>query len=334
MGFCWRRTTDDRRVVIERTDSKAARARYIRTIKQHRREGKHIVYLDETWVNAGHTSPYAWLPQLKLVGIKGDSDIVKHLPKIPPGKGKRLIVLHAGSEEGFIRDMDLVFEGKKGGDYHQEMNSTVFLEWFERLCTSLPEPSCIVLDNASYHNSRTEATTSPSSATIKAQMIKWLQDRNITHEPYMTKPELYEIIKRNKPEIIYKTDEIAWQWGHTVLRTPVRQCELNPIERVWAQVKHYVAKNNTTFRMSDVKKLVIEALQSVTPEKRKKCCDHVIGIENYYEKSERILQGIEPVIIHLDSDVESSSEEESGTDSDTDSESETSESDTDSGGEN
>ena len=43
MGFCWRRTTDDRRVVIEKTDSKAARAKYIRTIKQHRRDGKHIV---------------------------------------------------------------------------------------------------------------------------------------------------------------------------------------------------------------------------------------------------------------------------------------------------
>ena len=95
MGFCWRKTTDDRRVIIERTDSKAARARYIRTIKEHRREGKRIVYLDETWVNAGHTSPFAWLPQLKFVGIQGDTDIIKHLPKIPPGKGKRLIVLHA-----------------------------------------------------------------------------------------------------------------------------------------------------------------------------------------------------------------------------------------------
>lgn len=310
MGFCWRRTTDDRRVVIERTDSKAARARYIRAIKQHRSEGKQIVYLDETWVNAGHTTPYAWLPQLKLVGIKGDSEVIKHLPKIPPGKGKRLIILHAGSEDGFIKDMDLVFEGKKSGDYHKEMNSTVFLEWFERLCISLPGPSCIVLDNASYHNSRTEATTSPTSATLKANMLDWLQNRNIKHEKYMTKPELYEIIKRNKPEVIYKTDEIAWQSGHTVLRTPVRQCELNPIELVWAQVKHYVAKNNTTFRMSDVKKLAIEGLESVTPEKWKKCCDHVIEIENYYEKSERILQAIEPVVIHLDSDMESSDSEE------------------------
>ena len=299
---------NDRRVVVERTDSKAARARYIRTIKQHRREGKKL-YLDETWVNAGHTSPFAWLPQLKLVGIQGDTDIIKHLPKIPPGKGKRLIVLHAGSEDGFVEGMDLVFEGKKGGDYHREMNTTVFLEWFERLCVALPGPSCIVLDNASYHNARTEATMCPTSATLKANMLTWLRERNIAFDNSLTKPELYEIIKRNKPQIVYKTDELAWQWGHTVLRTPVRQCELNPIELVWAQVKHYVAKNNTTFRMSDVKKLAKEALENVTPEKWKKCCDHVIDIENYYEKTERIMQAIEPVIIHLDSDMESSDEE-------------------------
>jgi hypothetical protein len=53
--------------------------------------------------------------------------------KIPSGKGKRLIVLHAGTRsEGFIDGCDLVFLAKsKDGDYHQEMNSVVFLEWFE-----------------------------------------------------------------------------------------------------------------------------------------------------------------------------------------------------------
>jgi hypothetical protein len=46
------------------------------------------------------------------------------------GKGKRLIVLHAGTRsEGLIDGCDLVFLAKsKDGDYHQEMNSIVFLE--------------------------------------------------------------------------------------------------------------------------------------------------------------------------------------------------------------
>ena len=47
----------------------------------------------------------------------------------------------------------------------------------------------------------------------------------------------------------------------------------------------------------------------------KKCCDHGIAIENYYRKTERIMQAIELVIIHLDSDIESSGEEESESES-------------------
>ena len=45
------------------------------------------------------------------------------------GKGKRLIVLHAGTRsEGMIDGCDLVFLTKsKDGDHHQEMNSVVFL---------------------------------------------------------------------------------------------------------------------------------------------------------------------------------------------------------------
>jgi hypothetical protein len=42
-------------------------------------------------------------------------------PKIPSGKGKRLIVLYAGTRsEGLIDGCDLVFLAKsKDGDYHQ-----------------------------------------------------------------------------------------------------------------------------------------------------------------------------------------------------------------------
>jgi hypothetical protein len=43
--------------------------------------------------------------------------------KIPSGKGKRLIVLHAGTRsEGFIDGCDLVFLAKsKDGDYHHQI---------------------------------------------------------------------------------------------------------------------------------------------------------------------------------------------------------------------
>jgi hypothetical protein len=52
--------------------------------------------------------------------------------------------------EGLIDVCDLVFPAKsKDGGYHQEMNSVVFLEWFEnQLMPALNNPSLVVLDNA------------------------------------------------------------------------------------------------------------------------------------------------------------------------------------------
>ncbi|KAL4708513.1 hypothetical protein ACJJTC_014121 [Scirpophaga incertulas] len=51
--------------------------------------------------------------------------------KGPSGKGKRLIILHIGNEDGFVENGHLIFESKRGdGDYHQEMNSKIFEEWF------------------------------------------------------------------------------------------------------------------------------------------------------------------------------------------------------------
>ena len=78
--------------------------------------------------------------------------------KYPRVKGKRLIFLHASTgSEGLIDGCDLVFLSKsKDGDYHQEMNSVVFREWFEnQLMPALKNPSLVKLDNASYHNVKT-----------------------------------------------------------------------------------------------------------------------------------------------------------------------------------
>ena len=71
-------------------------------------------------------------------------------------------------------------------DYHYEMNSQRFLEWFEELCHALPGPSNIVIDNASYHNKRTDESIAPTSSTREVDMMKWLSEKNIasdvTHE--------------------------------------------------------------------------------------------------------------------------------------------------------
>ena len=58
----------------------------------------------------------------------------------PSGKGSRLIILHAGSDNGWINSVDLVFQSKKAtGDYHDEMISEHFEEWFhDSLMPNIP----------------------------------------------------------------------------------------------------------------------------------------------------------------------------------------------------
>ncbi|KAH8036010.1 hypothetical protein HPB51_016314 [Rhipicephalus microplus] len=62
-----------------------------------------IIYLDETWVNAGHTKEYVW----QDTTVKSSQDaFLKGLTRglaEPSGKGARLILVHAGSSAtGFI----------------------------------------------------------------------------------------------------------------------------------------------------------------------------------------------------------------------------------------
>jgi hypothetical protein len=73
--------------------------------------GYDIVYMDETWVNQNHCTCYMWLPN------DGSDD-----PKIPSGKGKRLIVLSNTTRLGFFR------AGINGFSNHSR-KTTLFISW-------------------------------------------------------------------------------------------------------------------------------------------------------------------------------------------------------------
>ena len=84
---------------------------------------------------------------------------------------------------------------------------------------------------------------------------------------------------------------------------------MNPIELIWAQVKGFVAENNTTFRLKDVKELVYGGFGRITKEVWAKAENHVLKIENEYGKENCIdRKEIPPIIIDFDDD-ESSDEE-------------------------
>jgi transposase len=190
-----------------------------------------------------------------------------------------------------IDGCDLVFLAKsKDGDYHQEMNSVVFLGWFEnQVMPALKNPGLVVLDNASYHNVKTEDKVCPNFSQKKAVLQNYLTQHNIPFSATDTKKILYEKIKQRKTPVVYKTDKIANLYGH---------CEFNPIELIWAQVKGFVAKNNTTFGLKDVKELTYAAFEKITKDVWTKAEEHVVKIEKEYCKENCIDRSvIEPIII-------------------------------------
>ncbi|XP_074645889.1 uncharacterized protein LOC141902148 [Tubulanus polymorphus] len=189
--------------------------------------------------------------------------------KDPTGKG--LIILQVGSTDGFVDVADLVFKsGGKNAECHQDMNGDNFERWFTaKLLPKLPPNSVIVMDNASYHFVQTERI--PAKKTCK---IDVLADEN----------------------------------RHHVLRLPPYPCKLKPNEMIWAKIKSYYSSNDTTFKLDDVKILLMEAIDGVTAADWLKYINHVIKVEDEMIVLEGILDTvIEKFIIHLgDSDTDQS----------------------------
>ena len=63
---------------------------------KNREENHPEIYLDETWANAHDRKDKAWVEKDDITG--GTIGGIKR----PSGKGLRLIILHAGSENGWV----------------------------------------------------------------------------------------------------------------------------------------------------------------------------------------------------------------------------------------
>lgn len=99
--------------LTEREDLVLWRRKYIADIRRYRKEGKTIYFLDETWINAGDCSSRVWIDKT----VKSHRDAFNRGlttgSQNPTGRGKRLIVVHIGSTEGFVAGGLLCFESKK-----------------------------------------------------------------------------------------------------------------------------------------------------------------------------------------------------------------------------
>lgn len=174
------------------------RRRYLRTLRQYRKEGRNVYYLDETWVNEGHVNDKVWVDSTvkthKDAFLQGLSIGLRN----PSGKGKRLIITHVGSERGFVSNGLMVFQSKSSGDYHEEMNGVVFGNYFKNLLPQLEDGSVIVLDNAPYHSVKVERI--PNSSWAKPKILDWLESKGLTVGDNHLQKELLKLVKQEKPK--------------------------------------------------------------------------------------------------------------------------------------
>ncbi|XP_077488018.1 uncharacterized protein LOC144098926 [Amblyomma americanum] len=301
--------------LIERSDIVAWRRRYLRAIKAFRSQGRCIVYLDETWVNAGHTRQHVW----KDSTVKSSQDaflrgLTTGLPA-PSGKGGRLILVHAGSSlTGFVSGAADFFRAKKGAsaDYHSEMDGKYFEEWFSsKLLPNIPNSSIIVMDNAPYHSVALEKPLTTSTRKIEIQA--WLTRKGIFWSTDMVRAELLDLCKRTTSgHTVYAIDTLAAKHGHEVLRLPPYHCEFNPIEQVWSMVKGFVAKRNKAFTLAEVEELLPQALAHVSKEDWQKFCAHAERIEDEAWERDIICDDeVDPVVFAIGSSSSSSEESSS-----------------------
>jgi len=268
--------------LIERDDIVLWRTKYIQDIRKYRQEGRLIYYLDERWANISDCMEKMGVG--KTVKSHRDaflSGLLTGAPN-PTGKGKRLIIVHIGSEEGFVNGGLLIFESKKGSaDYHDEINGNLFFDWIKSVIPLLKDNSVIVMDNAPYHSVTAERC--PTMSWKKTDIESWLEHKGETYEKPLNKVGLMNIVNRIKPQFnTYVIDEYVKTKNMVVLRLPPYHCELNPIEQAWSSVKRYIKMNNSTFKLPDVKKLVIEGVNECGPEKWKNFVSHVINQENIF----------------------------------------------------
>ncbi|XP_060871648.1 uncharacterized protein LOC132945867 [Metopolophium dirhodum] len=161
------------------------------------------------------------------------------------------------------------------------MNGDNFYEWFNKILSLLNENAVIVMDNASYHSVKKDPF--PLISSKKADIISWLENKGEVVDHTKIKSQLLERAQVLKPQYEqYVIDDLAKAANKTVVRLPPYHYELNPIELAWSSVKNYVRMNNTTYKLQDVRKLLEEGVERVTPDMWKNFVAHVIKEEDTF----------------------------------------------------
>ena len=263
---------DGHKFLMERSDVTAARSRFLREMRQISQSHQNFVYVGDTFVN-----------QFDSCSSTSQAR-----------KGNRLIILHAGTKDGFINKGSLVFSCQNYYDYHKQISAKVFEGWFKKqLLPNIEKNSVLIMDNAEYHCKLLE--TLPTMSWQKSEIRDWLVQKGDQPSDNLLKAELFECVKKiSSSDKTYAINKLASKAGHKVIRLPIYHTQYNPMETIWTQVKAYVVERNTTFKMAELKVLVNEALSSITSQNWTDAVKHVdlemkedskkdIVVEKYFE---------------------------------------------------
>jgi transposase len=274
MGFCWLRTKNRPRSLREKAVVRQQRHDYLYEIRRNRQrppdERYQVVYLDESFLHHHHGGQYSWF---------SENDFVERMS----GKGRRWCFIHAMQENALLAGTFLAFEAKHSkGDYHAQFDWDIFQHWFTaQLLRNVPPRSLIVLDRCPFHTVCRDAVV--PSQMKKGELQQWLTERGISWEEQWLRARLMQEVDRyrdKKPMV----EILAEEQGHKLLFLPVHHPELNPIELVWATVKHYcgtIFSNSTSFK--EQRQHLEESFgRDITPEYCAKVYDHVQHIEERY----------------------------------------------------
>lgn len=227
---------------------------------------------------------------------------------VPASRGKRIILLHAGSDQGWVPCGPLISAKNicdSSLDYHEDMTAELFETWFEKsLLPKLPSNSVIVMDNASYHSRQINKV--PNSNSLKQDIANFLRENDMFFEESYRKDQLLEVLKTKTFPKQFYVDDLASKSGHTVLRLPPYYCVFNPIELIWSQLKKNIRRRNHSPNLDRVViKLIQQEVTNISPELWKNCVSHVQNVEKSY-----INEGTfhKKVIINLDVEDDSESD--------------------------
>jgi hypothetical protein len=189
---------------IETQSIKEKRHQYLQERYSEKYKDALFVWLDESYCNQYHTINKSWFMPGMTVYRRA--------------RGRRYIIVHSGSKEGWVGEPRIWIANEHNGDYHKSMNASAFEEYFEELCRYCKQdkeyPSVVFcMDNASYH--RREHHINGTSKALrqfkKGELIQRLvrmgaQEDNIKK---LKRPELYTMAKEERYKVPLAVEVIA-----------------------------------------------------------------------------------------------------------------------------